>query len=109
MGIVLIIIFAFYNGPGTLYGSSAGIGLIAGSLFTFGIYFFEKQRQYLTIKNGMLIRSGLFPKKIKLDRVVQIKKFAGDYILLTDKEKFTIDTQILEWEDLVVLERELNL
>lgn len=104
-----MIIFTVYNGPGTLYGSSAGIGLIAGSLFTIGVYFFEKQKQYLTIKNGMLIKSRLFPKKIELDQVIQIKKFAGVYILLSEKDKLTIDTQILAWEDLVLLERELKL
>lgn len=108
IGVILIIIFTVYNGPGAFYGNSAGIGLIGGSLFTFGIYFYEKEKHYLTFKNGLLIKNNLFAKKIVLDRVIQIKKYAGDYILLTDKKKFVIDTQLIDHPSIEVLENELE-
>ncbi|MCM4158886.1 hypothetical protein FHG64_01310 [Antarcticibacterium flavum] len=109
IGVILLIIFAVYNGAGEMYGSSAGAGLIAGGVFTFGVYLFERQKKYITINNDSLIKNKLFPEKVSLDNVLQIKKYAGDIILKTEKDEFVIDTQIIDSEYTEVLERELKL
>ena len=46
--------------------ASIGIGQILAGIPIFIIYYFENKKQYLTLKNGELIKNTLFPKKIKL-------------------------------------------
>ncbi len=41
-----------------------GIEQIGAGLFMFIIYYFENRKQYLTLKNGELIKNSLFPKKL---------------------------------------------
>ena len=74
----------------------------------FGTYIFENKKQYLTIENGTISRNGLITKKINLTDIIIIKKFAGDYILKTDKTDFKINTQIIEKESLIDLNNELE-
>ncbi|MFN4763646.1 hypothetical protein ACKGJN_11020 [Gillisia sp. Q332] len=88
--------------------NSAGVGLIAGGVFTLFLYFYERKMQYLTIKNGMLIKHTLFPVKISLEEIWMVNKYAGDYILKTDKKKIVIDTQIIDQDSLKNLDSELE-
>jgi hypothetical protein len=55
----------------------------------------------LTIENGQIYVNKPFGKKISLTEIKQIKKFAGDYILKTDKTELTINTQIIDEKSLV--------
>ena len=88
--------------------ASIGIGQIGAGIFMFIIYYFENRNQYLTLKNGELIKNTLFPKKIKLAEIKSIKEFAGDLKLITQKTEFIIDTQIIEPNSLIELKTELK-
>lgn len=83
-------------------------GWIFISLSHFGLYFYQKKYKYLTIENGILTVNGPFGKKINLTEIKRIKKFAGDYIIKTDKKELTINTQIIDPNSLAELNTELK-
>ena len=47
-------------------------------------------------------------KKLNLNEIKRIKKFAGDYFVKTDKKQLTINTQFIEPSSLVELNTELE-
>jgi hypothetical protein len=81
--------------------------LVFGILYLI-LYFYQKKYQYLTLENGILKINGSFGKKINLTEIKRIKKFAGDYILKTDKKELTINTQIIDPKSLAELNAELE-
>jgi len=81
--------------------------LIFGILYLI-LYFYQKQYKYLTVENGILKINGSFGKKINLTEIKRIKRFAGDYILKTDKKELTINTQIIDPKSLSELNTELK-
>ena len=83
-------------------------GWIFISLMYLGIYFYQKNYKYLTIENGIINVNGPFGKKLNLTEIKRIKKFAGDYILKTDKSELTINTQIIDPKSLTELNTELE-
>jgi hypothetical protein len=76
--------------------------LLMGVLYL-GTYLFEKNKQYLTIENGIISKNHLIPKKINLNEIKRIKKFAGDYILKTDLTELRINTELIEKKSLAEL------
>jgi hypothetical protein len=62
----------------------------------------------VSIENGILTVNGPFGKKLNLNEIKQIKKFAGDYIIKTEKKELTINTQIIDPNSLVELNAELE-
>lgn len=78
------------------------------ALFYLGIYGYQKHYRYLTIENGVVKKNWPFGKKIELDKVVQFKKFAGDYILKTEDKEFIINTQIVDPNSMADLENALQ-
>jgi len=78
------------------------------ALTYFGTYFYEKKNQYLTIENGVISVNKPFGKKINLNEIKQIEKYAGDYTLKTDKTKLKINTQIIELNSLSELDAVLE-
>ncbi|UOX32707.1 hypothetical protein LXD69_11710 [Flavobacterium sediminilitoris] len=76
--------------------------LVIGILYI-GTYFFENKKQYLTIENGIISKNHLIPKKINLNKIKRIKKFAGEYILKTDETELTINTELIEEKSLAEL------
>ena len=83
-------------------------GWIFISLMYLGLYFYQKNYKYLTIENGIINVNGPFGKKLNLTEIKRIKKFAGDYILKTDKNELTINTQIIDTKSLTELNTELE-
>ena len=83
-------------------------GWIFISLAYSGIYFYQKKYKYVTINNGFLTVNGPFGKTINLMDIKRIKKFAGDYILKTDKEELIINTQVMDPNSLSELNKELE-
>jgi len=93
----------FFNSDNTFnYGY-----LIIGILFI-GTYFFKNKNQYLTIENGIIWKNQLIPKKIFLNEIKRIKKFAGDYILKTDSTELRINTELIEEKSLAELKTVLE-
>lgn len=107
-GVLVTIAFALFSDSNKFELESAGIGLIGFGIFSLVIYYYENRKQYLTIKNGILTKNTLIPKKIDLSEIEQIKKFAGDYKLKSNKTEFVIDTQIIDPNSLVELNTELE-
>ena len=93
-----------YNGENnwTDYGY-----LVFGILYLI-LYFYQRQYKYLTIENGIINVNGPFGKKLNLTEIKRIKKFTGDYILKTDKNELTINTQIIDPNSLAKLNTELE-
>ena len=81
--------------------------LIIGILY-FGTYLFENNKQYLTIENGVISKNHLIPKKINLNEIKHVKRFAGDYILKTDSTELRINTELIEEKSLVKLNKVLE-
>ncbi|WP_133643076.1 hypothetical protein [Zeaxanthinibacter enoshimensis] len=67
-------------------------------------YFYSRKKAYITIKQGYLYKNLLFSPKLLLTDIKRIRKFAGDYILMTEKAQLTIDTQIIDEDSLEELE-----
>ena len=76
---VFFVVFAFLN---TLY------------------YLTQYFNQYLTLKNNFIIQNFPFGKKINLSEIKEIKRFAGDYQLKTDRTTLTINTTIIAEDSL---------
>lgn len=108
IGFILILLSFVTEGWKNNTLQSIGVGQVAAGIFMYIIYYFENKKQYLTFKNGVLIKHTLFPKKIKLTEIISIKEFAGDIKLITEKEEFVIDTQIVDPNSLLVLKDELK-
>lgn len=83
-------------------------GWIVISLMYLGIYYYQKKYNYLTLENGIIKVNGPFGKKLNLNEIKWIKKFAGDYILKTDEKELTINTQIINPSSLAELNAELE-
>lgn len=78
-------------------------------IFHLAQYIYENKKQYLTIENGTISKNLLFQtKKMNLNEITQIKKFAGDYILKSKLEELTITTQIIDADSLVDLNAALE-
>ncbi|MFD1613765.1 hypothetical protein [Gelatiniphilus marinus] len=87
--------------------------LIIGILYL-GHYLYDLTYQYLTIENGTIQKNGLygFGKKIILEEINWIKKFAGDYTLKTEQNELKINTELIDKDSLNELNKilaELNL
>ena len=83
-------------------------GYVVIAILYIGQYIYEYRNQYLTIKNGMIRKNGLFGKKLELEKIVWIKKFAGDYILKTDTRELTINTEWIDEKSILELNKELG-
>ncbi|APU10245.1 hypothetical protein QYR09_08085 [Cellulophaga lytica] len=83
-------------------------GWLVISIAYLSIYFYQKQNKYLTIENGIIKINSPFGRKLNLTEIKRIKKFAGDYIIKTDKKELTINTQIIDPNSLAELNAELE-
>ena len=71
-------------------------------------YFLLKHYKYLTLDKGVIKVNNLFGKQIKMVEINQIEKYAGKYIIKTDKKKLSIDTHIIEKKSLIALNAALE-
>jgi hypothetical protein len=78
--------------------------LLVGILYI-GHYLFDFKNQYLRIESGTIRKNRLYGygKKINLNEINSIKKFAGDYTLKTDTQKLKINTELIEEKSLAEL------
>lgn len=108
IGIILVLLSFVIREWKDISIQSVGVGQIGAGIYMLILYYFENRNQYLTLKNGELIKNTLFPKRIKLNQIKSIREFAGDLKLITDKNEFIIDTQIIDPNSLVELKNELK-
>ena len=107
-GIILVLISFVTAGFINILLIIIGITQISNGVLLFIIYCFESKKQYLTLKNGELIKNTLIPKRIMLTEIISIREFAGDLKLITDKGELLIDTQIITSNSLAELKNELK-
>ena len=92
LGIVKLFSNTSFDGLDYVWLTMAGLSMV--------LFLYDYKNQYLTIVDGMIYRIPVVGKKIKLKDIVQIKKFAGDYILKTNNKELTINTQLIDKESL---------
>ena len=83
-------------------------GWIVISLMYLGMYFYQKNYNYLTIENGIINVNGPFGKKLNLNEIKRIRHFAGEYILKSELKKMKINIQLINEESLLELKTELK-
>tara|TARA_R100001369_G_scaffold28376_1_gene51091 strand:- start:50 stop:460 length:411 start_codon:yes stop_codon:yes gene_type:complete len=108
IGIILVLLSIVIGDWTVVSIQSVGVGQIGAGIFMCIMYYFENKTQYLTLKNGLLIKNTLVPKKIKLSEITSIKESAGDLKLIIEKSEFIIDTQIIAPNSLAELKNELK-
>ena len=81
--------------------------LLAGILYL-GQYLWNITNQYLTVENGIIKKNSIFGKKINLNDITWIKKFAGDYTLKTENQELKINTELIAEKSLAELEKILG-
>jgi len=72
IGIILIILYITIEGIDKYSLDTIGMAQIGAGISMLFIYFSMKSKQYLTIKNGFLIKNSFIPKKIKLTEIRRI-------------------------------------
>ena len=102
------LIFVVFNLIFNDFGEWTTYTWLGISVMYIAIYSFDYFNQYLTIQNNVIKENHLFGKKINLNEIKRIKKFAGDYILKTEKTELTINTQIIDQNSLTELNAELE-
>jgi hypothetical protein len=105
---ILWLIFVVFNLISNDFGEWTAYTWLGISVMYIAIYSFDYFNQYLTIQNNVIKENHLFGKKINLNEIKRIKKFAGDYILQTEKTELTINTQIIDQNSLTELNAELE-
>lgn len=73
--------------------------LIASVLY-FVNYLIMTKKQYLSIENGWLHKSGLLSEKINMSEITHIKKSVGEYRLISKSKQLLINTKLINNESL---------
>jgi hypothetical protein len=99
----------YYIILGGLFILLAGIELIASNeiryfnitlaLLYIAPYFYHKKVPFLTIQKGVLKQNWWFGKSIDSKDINEIKYFAGEYIIRSQKKELRIDTHIIDPRD----------
>ena len=99
----------YYIIVGGLFILFAGIELIASNeiryfnitlaLLYIAPYFYHKKVPFLTIQKGVLKQNWWFGKSIDSKDINEIKYFAGEYIIRSQKKELRIDTHIIDPRD----------
>lgn len=78
--------------------------LVIGVLYI-GNYLYDLKFQYLIIDESMIKMNALygFRKKIYIKDIQSIKKFAGDYKIITADKEININTQLIAKDSLIKL------
>lgn len=108
IGILFHLLSIFYETWSKPPLNTLGIGQVSAGICFWVISLFENTKQYLTIKNEVLIKHTLFSKKINLNDITEIREFAGDLKLITNQTEFVIDTQIADPDSLQELKKALK-
>ncbi|MDC0107272.1 hypothetical protein OAI60_03145 [Flavobacteriaceae bacterium] len=99
----------YYIIAGGLFILLAGIELIASNeiryfnitlaLLYIAPYFYHKKVPFFTIQKGVFKQNWWFGKSIDSKDINEIKYFAGEYIIRSQKKELRIDTHIIDPRD----------
>lgn len=79
-------------------------GWILISIAWISLYFYNRKYPYVSIQNGIMQVGGPLGKKVNLDQIRSIRKFAGDYKINAESKIIKINTNKIDNESL----QELN-
>ncbi len=102
--LILLIVNMFFNDFNTW---SQSVGIILPILFIV-TYTYQHLKQYLTVEDKLIYLNSPFSKKMELEKVKLIKKFAGEYILVSDTNELRIDTALIDPESMIYLNKRLK-
>ena len=97
--LILGITSILYNSSHYFYYGYVICGLLY--LFTYG---FQQHFQYLTITESSIIKHSFFSKTILFSEITKIKYFAGEYSIISDSKKLTINKELIDPSSLKELE-----
>lgn len=105
-GVIWIVIYIFY----ALFrpDSYFGYGYLVMAIVFFAIYIHKKIFHYASIKNGILTRHTIFPKRIRLRDITEVDYFAGKYTLQTNHSTISINTMELDANSIKDLKKILD-
>lgn len=83
-------------------------GFLVIAILYWGSHFYEKNNQYLTVDDASIKKNSIAGKNIYLSDINWIKKYNGDYILKTDTEELTINTEMVDEKSLIDLNQILS-
>ena len=78
------------------------------SLYNIVLYAFRSTRHYLSIRNGVIIKSGLFGGRIALHDIRRVQRFAGDLVIESATSEIPVYTAFLDGDSLRRFERKLR-
>ncbi|MGY5846590.1 hypothetical protein ACW6QP_04160 [Salegentibacter sp. HM20] len=78
-------------------------GYLVVAVLYWTTYLYEKNRQYLTIDANSIRKNTLPAKRIDISEIIQIKKFPGKYILISDSNRLSINIDLIEKDSLIQL------
>ncbi len=78
------------------------------SLLSLGLFYYQNKYPYVKIEKDALQIGGGFGKTVRIDELLSIKKFAGDYILKTATKEAVINPQALDRQQLQLLDAALK-
>ncbi len=81
--------------------------LVIGLLYLIP-FLYNVTYQYLSIENGVIKKNTGFGNKLNLKDITSIKKFAGDYTLMTENKKMKINTALIDENSLNELNKILD-
>ena len=90
------------------FGWVAYAYVILGVVYFF-VFYLQVKQNYILIKDDILIKKyDFWTKTMKLSELKSIRKFAGDYKLRSEDDELIINTQLIEEDDLVALNKVLE-
>ncbi|QDO93895.1 hypothetical protein FNB79_07825 [Formosa sediminum] len=100
---ILKIIFTDNSNPNFLT-----YGWIILSVLYLGLYFVQRFGAYLVIEEDGITKTLPFPKQIARQELTQIKTFTAGYKLISDTKTISINTELINTDDLIKLQAFLN-
>ena len=80
-------------------------GIIGLGISYIAFFFYQKFTLYVVITANYVIVDGFFKKKMRLEDIIEIKYFAGDYIIKNRNKQVVIDTNLIDKESLPLLKQ----
>src|SRR5690606_20260177 len=93
-GVIWLLIFIGYLSFGSQ--SNLRYGYLIMGIFFLSNYLYQKTKHYITIENGVLKKNYIFPKKISLKDIKEVRYFAGEYKLISENSELLINTVVID-------------
>ena len=93
-GVIWLLIFIGYLSFGSQ--SNLRYGYLIMGIFFLSNYLYQKTKHYLTIEGGFLKKNYIFPKKISLKDIKEVRYFAGEYKLISENSELKINTVVID-------------